>query len=337
MTETVLVTGGSGFIAGWCIVDLLRRGYIVRTTVRNLDKAPAVRAAIAAEVDPGDRLTFHAAELTSDAGWDEAAAGCDYILHVASPLGTSAPKDANVLIVPARDGALRLLRAATAAGVKRIVLTSSVSAVGGVGTDEIRDESHWTDLSAPNVDPYRQSKTIAEHAAWDFVASTSGAPELVTILPSLVIGPVLGRDNLGSVQVISRLIGGKVPGIPRLGFTLVDVRDVADLHIRAMTAPGASGERFIAATKFLWMEEIALILRERLGPRGAKVPKRRLPGFVLRIMALFDRSLRFVTAGLGRRNSFSSAKAQTMLGWSPRPVEQSIVDCAESLIAKRAV
>lgn len=337
MAETVLVTGGSGFIAGWCIVELLRRGYVVRTTVRSLDKAPAVRAAIAAEVDPGDRLTFHAAELTADAGWDEAVAGCDHVLHVASPLGTSAPKDPNVLIVPARDGALRLLRAATAAGVKRVVLTSSVSAVGGVGTDEVRDESHWTDLAAPNVDPYRQSKTIAERAVWDYVAATPGAPELVTVLPSLVIGPVLGPDNLGSVQVISRLLGGKLPGIPRLGFTLVDVRDIADLHIRAMTAPEASGERFIGATKFLWMADIARILRESLGPRAVRVPRRALPDFVLHIIALFDRAVRFVVAGLGRRNSYSAAKAQRVLGWSPRPVEQSIVDCAESLIAKGAV
>ncbi|MBO9713078.1 aldehyde reductase [Sphingomonas sp.] len=336
MAETVLVTGGSGFIAGWCIVELLRRGYGVRTTVRNLAKAPAVRAAIAAEVDPGDRLTFFAAELTSPEGWDAAVAGCDYVLHVASPLGTGAVRHPDELIVPAREGALNVLRAAAAAGVKRVVLTSSVAAVGGMGTDEVRDETQWTDLSTRGLDAYRQSKTIAERAAWDFVAAEDKGMELVTVLPSVVIGPVLSPEGLGSVQVISRLVGGKIPGTPRIGFTLVDVRDVADLHLRAMTAPEAPGERFIAATEFKWFAEIAAILRARLGERAAKVPTRRLPDFVPRLMALFDPALRYVVPGLGRRNSWSSAKAKRVLGWAPRPVEDSIAECGESLVAKGA-
>lgn len=334
MAETVLVTGGSGFIGGWCIVELLRRGYTVRTTVRSLDKAPAVRAAIARQVDPGDRLTFHAAELTADPGWDEAVRGCDFVLHVASPLGTGAPRDANVLIVPARDGALRVLRAAVAAGVKRVVLTSSVAAVGGVGTDSVRDETDWTDLTTPRLDPYRQSKTIAERAAWDYIAAEGGQTELATVLPSLVIGPVLTAENLGSVQAIDRLVFGKIPGIPRLGFTIVDVRDVVDLHLRAMTMPEAAGERFIAATKFLWMREIADVLRARLGERAAKVPTRNLPDIVPRMMSIFDRPLRYVTRNLGRSNTFSSAKAQRVLGWAPRPVEDSIAETAESLLER---
>ena len=333
MAETVLVTGGSGYIGGWCVVELLRRGYIVRTTVRSLAREPAVRAAIAGEVDPGDRLSFYAAELTDDAGWDEAVQGCDYVLHVASPLGTNLPDDPQELIMPAREGALRALRAAAKAGVRRVVLTSSVAAAGGAGTDIVTDETYWTDPAGR--DAYRQSKTFAEQAAWDFAKAHE--LELATVLPSMVIGPVLTGENMGSVQVIWRLLAGKVPGIPRLGFTLVDVRDVVDLHLRAMTMPEARGERFIAANQFLWMEEIARILREGLGARAGKVPTRRLPDFVLRLMSVFDRALRYVTPNLGRSNSFSSAKAQRVLGWTPRPVAESIVDCAESLIAKGVV
>ena len=337
MTETVLVTGGSGFIGGWCVIELLRRGYTVRTTVRSLGKAPAVRAAIAAEVDPGDRLTFHAAELTSAAGWDEAVAGCDFVLHVASPLGTGATRNDDELVIPAREGTLHVLRAASKAGVRRVVLTSSVAAIGGIGTEEVRDETSWTDLDAPDVHAYRRSKTVAERAAWDFVAADPGGMELATVLPSIVIGPVLSPDNLGSVQVISRLVGGKLPGMPRLGFTMTDVRDVADLHLRAMTMPEAAGERFIAATSFKWMREIAAILRQRLGARAAKVPTRNLPDWLVRLMALFDPAIRYVTPSLGRSNSWSSAKAQRVLGWQPRPIEDSIADCAESLIDKGAV
>ncbi|MCW3836607.1 SDR family oxidoreductase [Sphingomonas canadensis] len=336
MAETVLVTGGSGYIAGWCIVELLRRGYTVRTTLRSLSKEAAVRAAIAGEVDPGGRLSFFAAELTSADGWDAAVAGCDYVLHVASPLGTGVVKDPDVLIVPAREGTIHVLRAAIRAGVKRTVLTSSVAAAGGIGTEEVRDETHWTDLTRRGVHAYREAKTIAERAAWELVAAEGDGMELATVLPSMVIGPVLTAENLGSVQVVSRLLSGKLPGTARIGFTLTDVRDVADLHIRAMTMPQAAGERFIAATGFRWMAEIARILRERLGPRAAKVPRRGIPDWVVRLMSLFDPALRYVTPSLGHSNTYSSAKAQELLGWKPRPVEDSIADCAESLIAKGA-
>jgi dihydroflavonol-4-reductase len=333
MAETVLVTGGSGYIGGWCVVELLKRGYIVRTTVRSLAREPAVRAMISAEVDPGDRLSFYAAELTKDEGWDEAVAGCDYVLHVASPIGTDMPSDPQELIVPAREGALRALGAAAKAGVKRVVLTSSVAAAASPGDDITTDETVWT--ASDDSDAYRQSKLQAERAAWDFVAAHP-ALELVTVNPSMVIGPVLTRENMGSVQVVWRVLAGKLPGIPRLGFPLVDVRDVVDLHLRAMTMPEAKGERFIASTQFLWMSEIAATLREGLGPRAPKVPTRNVPSFVIRLMSIFDRSLRRVTPNLGRKRQFSSAKAQRVLGWSPRPVKQSVLDCAESLIAKGA-
>jgi nucleoside-diphosphate-sugar epimerase len=339
MSETVLVTGGSGFIGGWCVVELLKRGYTVRTTVRSLAKAPAARAAIASQVDPGDRLSFFAAELTQDAGWDEAAAGCDYVLHVASPLGIDDPKDADALITPAREGALRALKAATKAGVKRVVMTSSVAAAYPADrrSDTLSDETVWSNPNDKSIGAYPQSKTLAEKAAWDFMAAHGGATTLAVVNPALVLGPVLTAQNLGSVQVVQRLMNGSMPGAPRLGFNIVDVRDVADLHIRAMTAPEAAGNRFIAAGEYMWMADIAKVLREKLGTRAAKVPTRPLPDFVLRFIALFDRTLKAVTPSLGLRHEFISAKAQERLGWRPRPVETTLVECAESLIAQGGV
>jgi len=339
MAETVLVTGGSGYIASWCIVGLLRQGYTVRTTVRSLAKEPAVRAAIATEVDPGNRLTFYAAELTQDAGWDAAVAGCDYVLHVASPLGVGGVKDPNELVVPAREGALRVLRAATKAGVKRVVLTSSVAAASPpYGPHEsLNDETNWTDPNDKSIDAYRLSKTLAERAAWDFMAQQKGPTTLTTVLPSMVVGPLLLAESLGSVQVVQRLMNGSVPGTPCIGFTIVDVRDVADLHIRAMTSPAAAGQRFIAAGEYMWMADIAKTLRERLGARAPKVPNRGLPDFVVRLIALFDSGVKLVAAGLGQKRVFTAAKAEATLGWTPRPSTDAVVDCAESLLAKGAV
>lgn len=232
---TVLVTGGSGYIGGWCVIGLLQQGYVVRTTVRNLSREAEVRAALGKIVDPGDRLSFHAADLTADAGWDEAVDGCDYVLHVASPLGVAEPKDPNVLIGPARDGARRAVSAAIKAGVKRVVLTSSVAATSrpAGGGDSVSDESVWTDPAGRGVTAYSQSKTLAERAAWEMIAAAGGGATLATVNPALVLGPVLSKDFSESVQVVERLLSGRIPGLPRLGFNIVDVRDVADLHIRA--------------------------------------------------------------------------------------------------------
>jgi dihydroflavonol-4-reductase len=335
---TVLVTGGSGFIASWCVIGLLQQGYAVRTTVRGLDREGAIRAVIGKVVDPQDRLRFHAADLTADAGWDAAASGCDYMLHVASPVVAAEPKNADELIVPARDGTRRAVGAALKAGVKRVVLTSSVAAASprGGARESVTDEAVWTDLNDPTVSAYARSKTLAERAAWDLIDASVGATTLATVNPSLVIGPVLSRDFSASVQVVQRLLSGRVPGLPRLGFSFVDVRDVADLHIRAMTAPEAAGQRFIAARDFAWMIDVAALLRASLGDAAIKVPTRRVPDFVIRLAALFDKSLASVTPRLGERRTFSSAKAQKVLGWRPRPVEESVLDCARSLIAAGA-
>ncbi len=333
--ETVLVTGGSGYIGGWSVVALLERGYTVRATIRDLSREAAVRKALGTVTDPGDRLSFHAANLTSDDGWDAATQGCDYVLHVASPLGVPAPKDHQALIVPARDGAKRAISAAIRAGVKRVVMTSSVAATSPAydAPDGVTDETTWTNADDLRMGAYTRSKTIAERAAWDLIGEAGGSTSLAVVNPALVLGPVMGADFSDSVQIVQRLLNGNMPGIPRLGFNIVDVRDVADLHLRAMTDPAAAGERFIAAGEYAWMADIAEILRAELGPQAAKVPTRRAPDLLIRLAAIFDRDLATVTPGLSRRQEASGAKAQRVLGWKPRPMRETVLDCARSLIA----
>jgi dihydroflavonol-4-reductase len=323
-SETVLVTGGSGYIGGWCAIAALQAGYRVRTSVRSLTREAEVRARFAKVVDAGDRLSFHALDLLSDDGWDAATAGCDYVLHVASPLGVAEPKDPEVLIKPAREGARRAVGAAIKAGVKRVVLTSSVAATSAPpdGPDSVSDETQWTDLSN-KVSAYTQSKTLAEKAAWELIgAAAGGVTTMATVNPALVLGPVLGADFSESIQVIERLITGRLPGIP---------------HLKAMTAPQAAGQRFIAASDWAWMADLAALLKAKLGPDGAKVPTRKVPDFVLRLAALFDKDIGAVVGGLGKRHEASSAKAQKMLGWTPRSAEVAALDCARSLVASGLV
>jgi dihydroflavonol-4-reductase len=336
--ETVLVTGGSGFLGGWCLVELLRRGFRVRTTVRDPSREAEVRATLASEVDVGDRLSVFVADLNGDAGWQEATRGCDYVLHVASPFPPAQPKDPNELIIPARDGALRVLRAGLESGVKRVVLTSSTAAVRNSGEKppaQPLTEKEWTNPDNLQLTPYARSKTIAEQAAWELVRELGNVDRLTVVNPSAILGPVLSDDLSYSLEVITRMLNG-MPGVPRLGFSFVDVRDVADLQVTAMTAPEAAGERFLAAGPFLWLSEVAEILRDHLGPAAAKVPRRTVPSLIVRVMARFDPGLRSVVGELGEKVTYSSGKAETRLGWSPRPLEETIVDCAQSL-ARREV
>jgi nucleoside-diphosphate-sugar epimerase len=334
---TVLVTGGTGFVGGWCVAELLRRGHTVRTTVRNVAREPAVRATVErAGVDAGDRLTVVAADLGADTGWAEAVAGCSHVLHVASPFPPEQPKDPDELIVPARVGALRVIDASLAAGAQRIVMTSSVAAVRHgrpASPDKPYNEEDWTDGNDTRRTPYVRSKALAERAAWDRVRAAGSEDRLATVEPGAIIGPVLNDDHSFSLQAIQRLIDGAMPAMPRLGFTFVDVRDVADLHIRAMTNPAAAGQRFLATDEFLWIADVAAILRERLGDRASKVPTRVAPNFLVRAMSLFDGSLRSIAGDLGKTASYSNAKARELLGWQPRPVADSITDTAESLLA----
>jgi nucleoside-diphosphate-sugar epimerase len=334
--ELVLVTGGSGFIGSHCILQLLAAGYRVRTTVRSLKREGDVRAMLKqGGAEPGDRLSFVAADLERDAGWVEAVAGCTYVLHVASPLPPNLPKHEDELIVPAREGTLRVLRASRDAGVKRVVLTSSFVAIGYGHKPRTKpfDETDWTDANANGVSSYGKSKTLAERAAWDFVAREGGSLELSVVNPVGVFGPVLGPDYSASILMVQRLMDGALPGCPQLYFGTVDVRDVADLHLRAMTHPAANGQRFLAVTgDFLSFVGIAKVLKRRMGAAARKVPTRQLPNWMVRLAAMRDPAVKLILPELGKKKNGTNEKARRMLDWAPRSNEEAIVATAESLV-----
>jgi nucleoside-diphosphate-sugar epimerase len=334
--STILVTGGSGFIGSHCILQLLATGHHVRTTVRNLKREGEVRAMLKqGGAKPGDRLSFFATDLENDAGWPQAVAGCEYVLHVASPLPPNMPKREDELIVPAREGTLRVLRAARDAGVKRVVLTSSFAAIG-YGHPPRKtpfNETDWTDLNGDGVYAYVKSKTLAEGAAWNFIANQGGGLELSVVNPVGVFGPVLGPDYSASILLVQRLMDGAIPGVPRLYFGVVDVRDVADLHIRAMTHPAARGERFLAvAGDFMSMLDIAKVLKSRMGASAKRVPTRELPNWLVRIAALRDPAIKLILPELGKPKNATNEKAKRLLAWESRSNEDSIVATAESLV-----
>jgi nucleoside-diphosphate-sugar epimerase len=334
--ELVLVTGGTGFIGAHCIIQLLNAGYTVRTTVRNLAREEDVRTMIRqGGVEPGERLEFVAADLTSDAGWPEAVAGCAYVLHVASPFPPAIPAHEDELIVPAREGALRVLRAARDAGVKRVVLTSSYAAIGYGQKPKNRPntEEDWTDPNGEDVRAYVKSKTLAEKAAWDFIAREGGALELSVVNPVGVFGPVLGPDYSTSILLVQRLMDGAMPGLPKLYFGAVDVRDVAGMHIACMTNPAAKGERFLAvAGEFLSISQIARILKRTMGTAAKRVPTMELPDFLVRLAAARDPAVQQILPELGKRKNGSNEKARRVLGWTFRCNEECITATAQSLV-----
>ena len=336
MSKTVLVSGGSGYIAGFIIKQLLAEGWTVHTTVRSLKREPELRPLLGGSAET---LKVFAADLTADAGWAEAMAGCTHVLHVASPFSSKPPRNPDDLIIPAREGTVRTLRIAKAAGVQRFVQTSSVAAIAyghGKGHHHFT-EADWTNVHSRDAYAYVKSKTIAERAARDWMAKEGAGMEFLSINPSAVLGPVWSKDFSASIELVSQLLSGALPGCPDLGFGIVDVRDLADLHVRALTEPGLDGERFIASGPFLKMAEVAAILRQHMPLEARNVTTRRLPDWIVRFSATFNPLIRQVVGELGNVRDASSAHALERLGWKTRPSEESIVDCAKSLIAQGVV
>lgn len=332
--EIVLVTGGTGFIAQHCMIAVLKAGYRVRTTVRSLSREAEVRANLQnGGVEAGERLSFVVADLGADAGWAEAAKGCTYAIHSASSTPSGTYETEEEWIRPAVDGNLRLLRAARDAGVRRVVLTSAFGAIGAGRRLPGRpfDETDWSDLSG-DIAPYQKSKTLAEQAAWDFIANEGQGLEMATVNPTMVLGPALGKDVSHSIRTIREMLEGQ-PGYPKIKTCVVDVRDVADLHLRAMVDPAANGERFLATSgESLWLVEIAKLLKARLGEAGARVSTRALPNLLIRTMAMTNPAMKGLLPLLGARLDASGEKAQRLLGWAPRSREEAIMASAQSLI-----
>jgi dihydroflavonol-4-reductase len=334
MDETVLVTGGTGFIAQHCILALLAAGYRVKTTVRSMAREAEVRGNLRnGGAEPGERLSFVVADLGSDDGWAEAAAGCVYAFHGASPTPSGSQVAEEDWIRPAVDGNLRVLRASRDAGMRRVVLTSAFGAIGAghkpLGRPFV--ETDWSDLDG-NIAPYQKSKTLAERASWDFIAREGGELELASINPTMVLGPALGSDYSHSIRTIKEMLDGQ-PGYPKIKTCVVDVRDVADLHVRAMISPAAKGERFLATSgDSLWLADIAKVLKEHMGANGANVSTRSLPNLLIRSMAVTTPAMRGMVPLLGADLNASGAKAQRLLGWQPRPREEAILASAKSLL-----
>jgi dihydroflavonol-4-reductase len=333
--QLVLVTGGSGFIAQHCILALLGQGYRVRTTLRTLSRRDEVlRQLRTGGAAPGDRLSFVAADLERDDGWDDAAAGCAYVLHGASPTPSGAQVSEQDWVRPAVDGNLRVLRAARKAGVQRVVLTSAFGAIcaGHPQMHRPFNETDWSNLDG-HVAPYQCSKTLAERAAWDFIQREGGGLELSAVNPVAVMGPALGADYSHSIRLITRMLEGQA-GCPKINTCVVDVRDVADLHLRAMTHPTASGERFLAsAGDSMWLAEIAALLRSRLGAAADQVSTRTLPSWFIRLLGLTNPAMKALAPLLDVNMNASSEKARRLLGWAPRSSEDAILATAASLFA----
>ena len=324
--KKVMVTGITGYIGQHCGAELLRQGYEVVGTVRSMEKAEIVREGIA-KVAPIENLTFVKADLLSSEGWDEAMMDCKYVLHVASPFIIANPADENEMISPAVDGTLRVLSAAKAAGIKRTVVTSSTVAItsgklsGHYGTDS------WSDPDA-DIGTYAKSKTLAEQAAWEFARSND--IDLVVINPGGVMGPTLtGRVEGESLTMISDIITGKYPLVPDISVGFIDVRDVAKLHVSAMTAEGAVGKRFIASSdEPLHLKEVTGILKNA---GYKKASTRQAPKFLLKVMSIFDDQVKGLLPMVGERQTVENQDTYDILGWEPTSMKQSLIETAESI------
>ncbi|REC61521.1 aldehyde reductase [Chryseobacterium pennae] len=331
--ETVLVTGGSGFIACYCIITLLNNGYKVKATFRSLKKAELVKEMLKeGGITSFEDISFTEADLQNEASWDKAAEGCQYVMHTASPTPNTDAKTEDDFVIPAKNGVLFVLRAAKKAGVKRVVLTSAFGAVSyGTLKDTPYTEEDWTVLN-DTVFPYQRSKTISEKAAWEFIQSEGESMELSVVNPTTVMGPVLSTDYAHSIQIIRQMMNGEMKGCPKLITGYVDVRDVANLHFRALTMPEANGQRFIAvAGEALSMLDVAKILRRNLGDVAHKVPTKELPSWVIRLLSVFNPKIKMIVPHLGLVKKASNEKTKALLHWKPRSAEEAIVTAAESL------
>jgi len=335
--QTVLVTGITGYIGLHCAAQLIEAGYRVRGTVRDKSRETEVRKALGGGGDLDEKLDIVEANLTQDAGWHDAAQGCTYVLHVASPLSLDESGDENDLIIPARDGTVRVLKAAADTGVHRVVVTSSMAAISADGTphraDKIYDESDWSNPDA-GISAYEKSKTLAERAAWAFVEQLPPANPLTLacVNPCLVLGPVLGSHEGLSVEVVSRLMRRDVPALPDISFTVVDVRDVAAAHVTAMTHPDAAGQRFCCVGEAVGLIDIAQILHANYAGHGYRIPTTRLPDWLVRVAAPFSGMAKQAARRLGATRRISNAHIRSVLGWHPRPLEDTLIATADSLI-----
>lgn len=320
--ETILVTGGTGFVGAWAIVRLLEQGYNVKTTIRNLKKTSMVRDAITSQVDPGERLTFIQADLTSDAGWTEAMAGVDRVLHVASPMHTDDSADIETFLKPQREGDERVLRFA---------------AKPSDNSRADSDETVWTQPNDPVQNPYQRSKAIAEKTAWAWMENYNGDMKLSTVLPTAVFGPVLMPQNDSSQILIEQMIKGHVPGALKINFDIVDVRDLVDLEILAMKSDKSGGQRYLAAAGSMSMHDIAETLKEHLGGHGKKIHTLTIPNWVLLAIARFNANVAVFVGLLGRKFHYTSAKAENDLGWRPRNPHTTITDSADRMVTLHLV
>ncbi|MEU4315972.1 aldehyde reductase [Nocardia sp. NPDC024068] len=339
MSTRVLVTGATGFVAGHVITELLGHGYAVRATVRDL-AATATRAHLVDHATRiGGELEFAEADLDRDAGWAEAVAGCGAILHVASPFPAGPPDDDDELIRTAVDGTLRVLRAGAAdPAIRRVVLTSSIAAVAHGHRDSApRTEADWTVVERSPA--YQRSKTLAERAAWEFAESlpASHGFSLVVLNPGMVLGPVLSPVTSTSHEPVRRLLAREAPGVPRVGWSVVDVRDLAVAHRLALETPEAAGRRYICAGEHVWMRDMARMLDEVYRARGLRIVTRPLPDVLVRAVALVDPGLRLTVPALGRVERVIADRARRELGWTMRPVRETVVDTAESLLLRGVV
>ncbi|HWK02020.1 MAG TPA: aldehyde reductase [Puia sp.] len=333
--KMVLVTGGTGFVGGHCILQLLQNGYKVRTTIRSLSKKNKVEEMLKnGGIKSFEKIEFIEADLNDNKNWAEAVKDCEYVLHVASPIFLRIPKHEDEMIIPAVNGTLRVLKAARDSGVKRVVITSSFGAVGYSHTDPntLITEKEWTDPTDKSLSAYLKSKTLAEKAAWDFMVKEGGDLQLTVINPMAILGPSLGPDLSSGFELLKKMLDGSMKAMPKIGLGIVDVRDLADLHLRAMTNPKAKGERFLALSGgVMSLHEIALLFKEKLGDKAKGVSTKVMPDWLIRVAALFKREAKAMVPLLGRVRNASNEKAKTMLGWLPRTNEEAVLATAESL------